>query len=84
MAQITYVNIFNVFRLQLEQVERLRSEDAPRRLMITHTIKLLDPKSKQGRMTLKILVKVKGHHMRHTFSCLLSFVSNMERSHQEL
>ena len=54
MAQITYVNIFNVFRLQLEQVERLRSEDAPRRLMITHTIKLLDPKSKQGRMTLKI------------------------------
>ena len=23
----------------------------------------------QVRMTLKILVKVKGHHMRHTFSC---------------
>ena len=23
----------------------------------------------QGRMTLKILVKVKGHHMRHTLSC---------------
>ena len=23
----------------------------------------------QGRMTLKIYVKVKGHHMGHTFSC---------------
>ena len=23
----------------------------------------------KGLMTLKILVKVKGHHMRHTFSC---------------
>ena len=23
----------------------------------------------QGRMTLKIKVKVKGHHMRHIFSC---------------
>ena len=23
----------------------------------------------QGRMTLKIQVKVKGHHMQHTFSC---------------
>ena len=30
---------------------------------------MLDPKSKLGRMTLKILVKVKGHHMWHTFSC---------------
>ena len=26
---------------------------------------MLDPKSKQGLMTLKIQVKVKGHHMRH-------------------
>ena len=23
----------------------------------------------QGQMTLKIYIKVKGHHMRHTFSC---------------
>ena len=26
------------FLIQLEQLERLRSEDTPRRLMITHTI----------------------------------------------
>ena len=26
------------FKMKLEQLERLRSEDTPRRLMITHTI----------------------------------------------
>ena len=30
--------IFIVRQLQLKQLERLRSEDTPRRLMITHTI----------------------------------------------
>ena len=54
---------------QLEQLERLRSEDTPRRLMITHTIgsqvkKIIDLELKtlqsrhdfqsQGQMTLKI------------------------------
>ena len=40
---------------KLEQLERLRSEDTPRRLMITHNIESCwIPKSKQGRMTLKI------------------------------
>ena len=34
-----------------------------------HYWTMLGPNSKQGRMTLKIWVKVKGHHMRHTFSC---------------
>ena len=35
---------------KLEQLERLRSEDTPRRPMITHTIDqfISDPKSKQG------------------------------------
>ena len=40
--------------IKLEQLERLRSEDTPRRLMITHYWIILGPKSKQGRMTLKI------------------------------
>ena len=54
---------------KLEQLERLRSEDTPRRLMITHTIgsqvkKIIDLELKtlqsrhdfqsQGKMTLKI------------------------------
>ena len=69
---------------QLEQLERLRSENTPRRLMITHTIgsqvkQIIDLELKtlqsrhdfqsQGQMTLKIWVKVKGHYMRHIFSC---------------
>ena len=56
-------------QLELEQLERLRSEDTPRRLMITHTIgsqvkKIIDLELKtlqsrhdfqsQGQMTLKI------------------------------
>ena len=56
-------------QIQLEQLERLRSEDTPRRLMITHTIgsqvkKIIDLELKtlqsrhdfqsQGQMTLKI------------------------------
>ena len=57
------------YLIQLEQLERLRSEDTPRRLMITHTIgsqvkKIIDLELKtlqsrhdfqsQGQMTLKI------------------------------
>ena len=56
-------------QIKLEQLERLRSEDTPRRLMITHTIgsqvkKIIDLELKtlqsrhdfqsQGQMTLKI------------------------------
>ena len=56
-------------KIKLEQLERLRSEDTPRRLMITHTIgsqvkKIIDLELKtlqsrhdfqsQGQMTLKI------------------------------
>ena len=59
----------NVLQLELEQLERLRSEDTPRRLMITHTIgsqvkKIINLELKtlqsrhdfqsQGQMTLKI------------------------------
>ena len=58
-----------VNQIKLEQLERLRSEDTPRRLMITHTIgsqvkKIIDLELKtlqsrhdfqsQGQMTLKI------------------------------
>ena len=64
--------IFNMgipILVKLEQLERLRSEDTPRRLMITHTIgsqvkKIIDLELKtlqsrhdfqsQGQMTLKI------------------------------
>ena len=37
-------------KTKLQQLERLRSEDTPRRPMITHTIDqfISDPKSKQG------------------------------------
>ena len=38
--------------MQLEQLESQRSEDIPRRPMITHTIYqlILDPKSKQNKL----------------------------------
>ena len=76
MKKIVYCEIYlqqkwkkYSFRAQLEQLERLRSEDTPRRLMITHTIgsqvkKIIDLELKtlqtrhdfqgQGQMTLKI------------------------------
>ena len=64
---------------QLEQLERLRSEDTPRRLMITHTIesywipsqKKTKSKSqiKKNRQNFKFW---NGHYTRHTFwSCLI-------------
>ena len=31
-------NCFPILQIKLEQLEHLRSEDTPRRLMITHTI----------------------------------------------
>ena len=74
ITQFWKPNIRQVFaslqkHAQLEQLERLRSEDTPRRLMITHTIgsqvkKIIDLELKtlqsrhdfqsQGQMTLKI------------------------------
>ena len=64
-----YVKTTIIYQLKLEQLERLRSEDTPRSLMITHTIgsqvkKIIDLELKtlqsrhdfqsQGQMTLKI------------------------------
>ena len=38
-------------QVKLEQLERLRSEDTPHRLMITHTIESYwDPKSKEDKV----------------------------------
>ena len=70
LANIKMVfDLINIIQNQLEQLERLRSEDTPRRLMITHTIgsqvkKIIDLELKtlqsrhdfqsQGQMTLKI------------------------------
>ena len=75
VAQMCYIIICtsttwcSIQRDKLEQLERLRSEDTPRRLMITHTIgsqvkKIIDLELKtlqsrhdfqsQGQMTLKI------------------------------
>ena len=69
-GQITMIlSMYRPRQFQLEQLERLRSEDTPRRLMITHTIgsqvkKIIDLELKtlqsrhdfqsQGQMTLKI------------------------------
>ena len=38
IARLTFYNRILSYYNQLEQLERLRSEDTPRRLMITHTI----------------------------------------------
>ena len=46
--------IVNPNRKKLEQLERLRSEDTPRRLMITHTLSHVGSQVKTGRMTLMI------------------------------
>ena len=67
---------------KLEQLERLRSEDTPRRLLIIHTIEsYLDPKSTEDKVkikNLKNLPKLQNVkfwnkiYMWHTFwSCLI-------------
>ena len=47
MLNWTYTTKKDIFHVKLEQLERLRSEVTPRRLMITHTIDqfILNPKS---------------------------------------
>ena len=70
LLHVSYIwHIFYHIHVELEQLERLRSEDTPRRLMITNTIgsqvkKIIDLELKtlqtrhdfqsQGQMTLKI------------------------------
>ena len=46
----SHLRYLQVLYSKLEQLERLRSEDTPRRPMITHTIDqfISDPKSKRG------------------------------------
>ena len=64
---------------QLKQLERLRSEDTPRRPMITHNIDqfILDPKSKQDKVTnLRHLPQLQMFYTRHNFwSCLIRYVN---------
>ena len=68
--QYVYQSVFES-QSKLEQLERLRSEDTPRRLMITHTIESCwIPQVKTRLNDLEnIQVKVKGHDMQHTSSC---------------
>ena len=50
----------NIRQEKLEQLERLRSEDTPRRLMITHTIESCWPPSQnESRKIRKIIEKLK-------------------------
>ena len=58
---------------QLEQLERLRSEDTPRRLMINHTIESYwIPSQKKTKSNFQIFEFWNGHYTRHTFwSCLI-------------
>ena len=60
---------------QLEQLERLRSEDNPRRLMIIHTIEsywIRSQKKKKKSPKFQIFEFCNGHYMPHTFwSCLI-------------
>ena len=60
-------------KTQLEQLERLRSEDTPCRLMITHTIESYWISSqKKTKSKLQIFEFWNGHYTRHTFwSCLI-------------
>ena len=37
-VSVKYVHLFRLNQFKLEQLERLRSEETPRRLMISHTI----------------------------------------------
>ena len=48
---------YGITRPQLEQLERLRSEDTPRRLMIYHWI-ILDPKSKEDKVKVTNFQKI--------------------------
>ena len=58
---------------KLKQLERLRSEDTPRRLMITHTIESYwIPSQKKTKSKLQIFEFWNGYYTRHTFwSCLI-------------
>ena len=38
LEECPYLKVVSLEQTKLEQLERLRSEDTPRRLMITHTI----------------------------------------------
>ena len=62
----------SLYQCQLEQLERLRSEDTPRRLMITRTIESYwIPSQKMTKSKLQIL-KIRQNFTRHTFwSCLI-------------
>ena len=71
------------YRIKLEQLERLRSEDTPRRLMTDYPYHwvILDPKSKEDKVKVTNFKKSpkfqifefwNGHYTRHTFwSCLI-------------
>ena len=77
--RITQDSNINPCHAKLEQLERLRSEDTPRRLMITHTIESYwipsQKKTKSKIQILKIPQNFKfcnRHYTRHTFwSCLI-------------
>ena len=77
-----FLCIMGLDHLKLEKLERLRSEDTPRRLMITHTIESYwIPSQKKTKSKLQILKKSpqfqifkfwNRHYTRHTFwSCLI-------------
>ena len=68
------------WKIQLEQLERLRSEDTPRRLMITHTIESYwIPSQKTTKSKLQILkIRQNFKFTRHTFWSCLIYCANMK------
>ena len=67
---IVLANSRHQMRVKLEQLERLRSEDTPRRLMITHTIESYWIPSQKKKF--QIFEFCNGHYSRHIFwSCLI-------------
>ena len=70
---------------KLEQLERLHSEDTPRRLMITHTIEsywIPSQKKQSQSYKFKKFAKIfdfwNGHYTRHTFGSCLIRCANMK------
>ena len=74
----------NSFQCELEQLEHLRSEDTPHRLVITHTIESYwipsqkKTKSKLQILNLQIFLFWNGHYTRHTLWCCSIRCANMK------
>ena len=70
MKKFCEIGILTIFIQKLEQLEHLRSEDTPRRLMITHIIESCwIPQVKTRTNDLEDIGQGQSHDVQHISSC---------------